>query len=218
MQLRADMGIQLPNSKGPSSLSGRIYASADSAGESRFRVDIFGFPSQIAASWFYREQHWTLLLHLKREIWEGEGGNLSIPELGRGDEALQLPDARELFGFLFGQPLVGFMDRDSLTPFWKSDTLQWSHQGIPWAARFDTTLGNCLEVFSSRLRIRYGHPKMMGNRVVPMQVAVEVEGRPTLSIQVSGLEEVKVWKTNPFVFSIPRTYQHRDQESAAEKP
>ena len=216
--MRADLEIQLRNFKGLSSLSGRIYASADSAGEFRFRLDIFGFPGQVAASWFYQEHHWTLLLHVKREVWEGEGGTFSIPETGQGEEALQLPEAQGLFGFLLGQPLAGFPDRDSLPPAWNGDTLHWSRHGTPWAARFDTTLGICREVFSPILRIKYGHPQSKGNRIVPKQVEVEVEGRPTLSIQVNGWEEVRVWKTNPFVFSIPKGYQRRDQKPAGEQP
>jgi hypothetical protein len=214
--LRADLGILILNPKGAPPLSGRLFASADSSGNVRFRLDIFGFPSLLAASWFQSANQWTLMLPQRREVWEGKGESMTLSGLGPESGDLTLPAAEGLFGFLFGHPLIGFDGRDSVAPTWSGDTLRWIHRGVGWAATYDTAHGICRQVFSPTLRVRYGRYRRQGNRAVPREVEIEMDGRPALSLRVNGLEDVTVWKRDPFAFSIPEGYQvhRRDPEGS----
>jgi hypothetical protein len=188
--LRVDVGIAL-SQKGALPFSARLYAEP----YRRYRLDAFGFPSRIAASYLWIEGRWTLQLYAKREIFQGRGDSVSLDVDGL---SLHLPDVHALLGPLWGDPLPGFRNRDSGTLARSGDTLRWSSRGINWLARFDSLTGLCLETHSSTLKFRYSHHQRQGARIVPRDIEVFLNGESVMELQVNQIDEHPVWKKDPF--------------------
>ncbi len=197
--LRVDLDL-VPRQKGAPPFSARLYAQPNH----RYRLDAFGFSFSVAASYLLAENHWTLLLNEKREAWEGEGHSLNLAAAG-----LHVPDMNAMLGFLWGNPLPGFQNRDDTALIWIGDTLHWSSGGIGWQALFDSRTGTCLEAHSSSIAFKYGHYRRFENRVTPGEVEVFTNGKPLLLLRVRAIDDHPVWKRDPFVLTIPEGYSRR---------
>jgi len=200
--LTVDLGISLQR-KGMAPFSARLYAKP----YLQYRLDAFGFSSEVAASYLWSEDHWTLLLNDRREVWEGAGDSLNMEGMG-----LHLPSVNALFGFLWGDPLPGFRSRDAGTLIWSGDTLRWKFQGVPWEARFDSVRGTCLEAESPSLTLRYRQYRRYGNRILPREVEASIPGEPQLLMKVNRLEDLPLWKKDPFVLKVPKEYERGSPE------
>jgi hypothetical protein len=173
----------------------------------QYRLDAYGFSSEVAASYLWSKGRWHLLLNDRREVWEGQGDSLNVQEMG-----LRLPNVNALFGFLWGDPLPGFRHRDAGSMAWSGDTLRWKFQGTPWEARFDSIRGVCLEASSSSLTLRYRRYRYYGSHILPREVEASEPGQPALLLKVDEIEELPLWKKDPFAMKTPEGYEHRSQE------
>ncbi|HAO98862.1 MAG TPA: hypothetical protein DCQ83_02325 [Fibrobacteres bacterium] len=200
--LRADLGIT-PRKKGAPSFGARFYARP----HQQYRMDALGLTS-IAASFLWDRGQWALVLHDKREVWTGKGDTLDVKDM-----PVRLPGVHALLGFLWGDPLPDFRDRDSGSGAWSGDTLHWSAHGTAWKAIFDPN-GLCLSVRSSSLEIAYRGHRKFGTRILPQDVEVFAKGESLLLLRVNGIEDVPSWSRNPFVLKIPEGYEHRSMDDS----
>jgi hypothetical protein len=202
--LRVDLEILPLATPGAFPVSARLYAQP----HRRYRLEVFGFASVIAASYLWQEGHWILLLHQKHAAFYGQGDSLII----EGQE-IRIPDVHALLGFLWGEPLPNFLDRDGEALDWRGDTLRWSAHGIAWWARFDPASGACLEAHSPSLGLKYGALRSFSKRALPEEVRVVKDGHAMLALRVRQVEDFPAWKMNPFVLKVPSGYMRHDQEA-----
>lgn len=207
--LQADLGIT-PRTSGAMPFSVRFYADLGDSGRfhadsaRRYRIDVFGFPSLIAASWLWKENAWILVRHDQRSIRRGTGAVLAQPGM-----PLNLPDVHAVLGFLWGAPLPGFPGTDSLTLSQTGGVVRWTYRGEPWEARFDTTTGLCREVSSSSINIRYRQQRLRGGFVVPDEAEIFLEGKSLLTLRVREWAGSPRWKKDPFELIVPAGYQEK---------
>jgi hypothetical protein len=196
---QADLGVQ-PRAPGSFPFSTRLYAEPSR----RYRLDVQGFPSLIAASWLWDEGQWVLVRHDKREVRKGSGAGLE-----QDGVPLRLPDVHAVLGFLWGAPLPGFPGRDSAAGARRDGSVRWTHAGEPWEARFDPVTGVCREARSPSLALRYASHRAHGKLAVPEEVEVFVGGESVLVLSVREWIVSPQWKKDPFSLSIPDSYEHR---------
>ena len=204
--LQADLGIT-PREPGLVPFTARLYAKPRRA----YRMDAFGFPSLLAASYLWKEGRWMWVRHDSRQVWEGSGNQLELE-----GSPLQLPDVHAVLGFLWGRPLPGFIERDSLLAPGPAGEIRWSYHGEVWQARIDKASGLCREVHSASLSMkyakygRYGGRKgeRHGKRVLPGEVEILVNGASVMVLSVRELKDDPFWKKNPFALLPPAGYEH----------
>ena len=209
--LSVDLSI-LPSRKGSTPFSARLYVRP----HRQYRLDAIGF-SSIAASYLWTGStgspqaggHWILLLNEKRESWEGEGDSLNLESA-----ALRIPDVHVVLGFLWGETLPGFHNRDDSVLAWSGDTLRWSSHGIHWVARFDASTGNCLQVSTSdgSLEFKYAKHQRFDASVLPGEVEVFVNGESMLLLHINRVETHPAWKRDPFALTVPASYKRLHPE------
>ncbi len=208
---QADLGVR-PHAPGSMPFTVRIYGEA--AGDEgsrdssrplrRYRLDAFGFPSSIVASWLWEDGRWLLLRHDRREALSGSGVALG------GDSPVRLPDVRAVLGFLSGEPLPGFPGDSSVRPRSGGDgTVRWRHEGEEWVARLDPETGIPRSARSSSLELRYSRHREREGHVVPGQVVVVTEGDSLLTLTVRDWKPRPEWKRDPFRLIVPAGY-HRE--------
>jgi hypothetical protein len=198
--LQADLGI-LPSASGSLPFSARLYAEPGR----RYRLDAFGFPSLVAASWLWEDDQWLLVRHDKREVRRGSG---PMPETA--GLPFRLPDLHAALGFLWGAPLPGFPGGDSAlsaASVGADGVVRWSHKGQAWEALVDSATGLCREVRSSTLGLRYKAHRAHDGLVIPEAVEIFAEGKSLLTLNVRDWMASPPWKKDPFVLRIPEGYE-----------
>jgi hypothetical protein len=192
--IQADLGVRA-NSAGAMPLTSRLYGEPSA----RYRLDVFGFFTPIAASWLWRDEAWTLVRHDTREVIQSTGNSIVL----EGATPLIVPDVHAVFGFLWGNPLPGYrgeaLETDSGGVFWTAG-------GIPWRGRFDQKTGLCLEASSAELTLKYGRHVMRRGVVIPGEVQVFLGTEKVLTIEVRDLVETPIWRKDPFTLIVPPGY------------
>ena len=195
--LQADVGIT-PRESGLFPFTTRVYAKPNHA----YRIDAFGFPSLIAASYLWIDGRWIWVRHDKKQVMEGVGNEFEIE-----DSPLRLPDVHAVLGFLWGRPLPGFTERDSLLAPGPAGEVRWVYRGEIWEALIDPKTGLCREVRSASLSIKYGLYERRGGKVLPGQAEIFIEGTSVMVLRLRELNEAPSWRKNPFLLSPPAGYQ-----------
>jgi hypothetical protein len=198
--LQADLGLQ-PQARGALPVSARLYANPGA----RYRLDIFGFPSLLAASWRWENGSWLLVRHDKRQVRTGSGALL-----GENGLPLDLPDVHATLGFLWGQPLPGFPD--SVTGF-SADSdgvVRWLHAGQKWEARIDPVTGICRQVRSPTFSIRFSLHRKHGGLVIAEQAEIFSGEESLLILRVRDWIGSPPWRKDPFVMATPDGYERVD--------
>jgi hypothetical protein len=195
--LQADVGIT-PRASGLIPFSTRLYAKPNHA----YRIDAFGFPPLIAASYLWTEGRWMWIRHDKKQVGEGTGNQLELE-----DSPLRLPDVHAVLGFLWGRALPGFLERDTLLAPGPAGEIRWIHQGETWEAHMDAATGLCREVRSAGLSIKYGLHERRGGRVIPGEAEIFADGVSIMVLRLRDLNESPKWRKNPFVLVPPPGYE-----------
>lgn len=221
--LQADLTVVAHNaeSRAPTiPLSSRLYAEPGH----RYRLDIFGLFTPVAASWAWEADAWRLVRHDTREVITGAGTSF-IP-LAASGRPLVIPDVHAVLGFLWGQPLPGFTAPVDAPPGSgagegtgdeegnagkegqdeEPGVVTWTQGGKPWRARFDPATGLCFEASSPDMTLRYGRYERQGARAVPREIEVWIEGARVLTLSVRARRENPAWARDPFVLTIPPGY------------
>ncbi len=157
---------------------------------------------------------WLLVRHDTREVVTGTGTSF-IP-LAASGKPVMIPDVHAVLGFLWGQPLPGFDGTSTTSPARGAGEggreggavheVRWVHGGRPWSARFDRATGLCLEASSPDMTVRYGRHARQGERVLPREADVWIDGARVLTLSVRTRRENPVWQRDPFVLTIPAGY------------
>lgn len=198
--LQVDLEV-LPQAPGLAPFSARLYAEP----LHRYRLDVFGFPSMLAASWLWERGGWTLVRHDRREVSHGTGAGLDLEGL-----PLRVPDLNAVLGFLWGAPLPGFQEAGVFSGTGNGgETLRWLHGGEEWTARFEPITGVCREAASPNLMLRYARHRARGNLVVAERTEIFVDGKLELILQVRSWTRAPSWKRDPFSLKIPESYEQR---------
>ena len=201
---QADLGV-LPHAPGSLPFSARLYGEtgADSASV-RYRLDAFGFPSAVVASWLWSDGRWTLVRHDRGEVITGEGSSLGVE-----DSPVQIPDVRVVLGVFAGEPLPGYPgvgkpEADA------GGLVRWRYQDETWEASIDPSTGLCREVRSASLTLSYARHHVRDGFVVPDAIEVVTRGGDTLlTLGVRDWKASPVWIKNPFDLVIPSGYKRR---------
>lgn len=201
--LQADLGLQ-PQARGALPFSTRLYAEPGV----RYRLDVFGFPSLLAASWLWQDETWLLVRHDKRQVLSGSG-----PLRAQADLPLELPDPHAALGFLWGNPLPGFPDSGAVPPGFTADStglVRWVYKDEPWEARIDPATGLCREVRSPRLTLRYAFHRKHAGLVVAEQAEIFSGGESLLVLKVRDWVASPPWKKDPFIMKVPEGYERSE--------
>lgn len=206
---QADLGV-LPRARGALPFSARLYgevrAAAVPRGDSsgpparRYRLDLFGFPSAIAASWLWSDGRWLLVRHDRREAISGEG-----PALDMEDPPVRIPDVPAVLGVLAGELLPGYPGAGA-TVAPDSGIVRWRVGNEDWEARIDPATGLCLEVKSPALALRYARPRLHGGIVIPEKIDILAGGDTLLSLTLRDWKASPTWKKDPFDLVAPPGY------------
>jgi hypothetical protein len=194
--IQADLSV-LPRARGAVPFSARLYAEPLHS----YRVDVFGFPSLLAASWLWQNDQWLLVRHDKREARTGSGATLAEEGL-----PLRLPNVHDALGFLWGAPLPGYPGRDSAMAD-GGGVVRWTHEGEAWEARFDPVTGLCREARSPGLRLRYALHGPHGGMIIPGEAEIFSGGESLLLLRVRDWVASPPWKKDPFVLPVPEGYE-----------
>lgn len=212
--LQVDLGLQ-PGARGSLPLSARLYAEppaessaaspASPASSGRYRLDVFGFPSQIAASWLWDKGEWILVRHDKREARAGKG---PLPE--QEGLPVRLSDVHEALGFLWGEPLPGFASADTAFSVGADGVVRWRRNGEPWEATLDSATGLCREARSPHLTLRYRRHHRQDDLVVAAETEVYAGEESLLVLRVRDWVASPPWKKDPFLLRVPEGYERRE--------
>jgi hypothetical protein len=194
--LQADLAIT-PREPGLVPFSVRLYARPNRA----YRIDAFGFPSVIAASYLWLDGRWMWIRHDNKQVWEGVGNEFQVE-----DSPLRLPDVHAVLGFLWGRSLPGFIEKDSLLAPGPAGEVRWMYHGALWEARMDPATGLCREVRSASLRMTYRSHERRSGRVVPLETEVFIDGASVMVMRIRELKDAPVWRRNPFMLAAPAGY------------
>ncbi len=194
--LQADVGIS-PREPGMLPFSARLYAKPNHA----YRIDAFGFPSLIAASYLWIDGRWIWIRHDKKQVMQGVGNEFEME-----DSPIRLPDVHAALGFLWGRALPGFTERDGLLAPGPAGEVRWVYRGETWEALIDPATGLTREVRSASLSMKYSHYERRGGRIVPGQAEIFMEGVSVMVLRLRELDQAPSWRKNPFLLSAPAGY------------
>jgi hypothetical protein len=204
---QADLGV-LPHAAGSLPFSARLYGEArpcsDSSGSlsRRYRLDVFGFPSAVVASWVWNDGSWLLVRHDRREAISGEGVSLGDP-----DSPVRIPDVPAVLGVLAGEPLPGYPG--SGQPVADGGIVRWSYQGETWQARIDPNTGLCRKAESPSLALLYARHHLHDGVVIPDEIRILADGDTLVSLSVRDWKAAPAWKRDPFLLVAPPGYERK---------
>src|SRR5690606_7237803 len=155
----------------------------------RYRLDIFGLFTPVAASWLWQNDAWLLVRHDTRPALTGTGSSSVLtPDAGA---PLSIPEPPAASGCLWGHGPPGFTGlaealagrgRVENLVIGDSGRVSWTQEGTPWTARFDPATGLCLEASSPQVTLRYArHARAPWGRVLPGEVQVFARGDKVLT-------------------------------------
>jgi hypothetical protein len=214
---QADLSVQ-PHAPGSLPFSARLYGETggavggehgadpgpDTAASYRYRLDAFGFPSAVVASWLWSGGRWTLVRHDRREVLSGEGF-----ALGTEDSPIRIPDVRVVLGVLAGESLPGYPGLDEPRVD-ENGTVRWRYGNETWEAKVDRNTGLCREARSASLALRYARHHVRDGIVIPDMIEVlSGEGDTVLSLEVRDWTAAPAWKKNPFDLVVPASYERK---------
>lgn len=195
--VQADLDVRV-EAPGTPPVGARFYAEPGR----RYRLDVAGFLTPVAATWFWRDGGWLLVRHDTREVVTGTGTSLVL----QGAAPLVIPDVHAILGFLWGAPLPGFSGRADSVAADGSGIVWWRSGGVSWTGRFDARTGLCREVSSEAVTMQYFRHGVRGGRVIPGEIRVFMAGEKVLTLEVRDLISDPVWKKDPLVLTIPAGY------------
>jgi len=201
--LQADLAVT-SREPGVPPFSARVYALPHRA----YRLDATGFASMTVASYLWKAGAWTWVRHDLRQVRTGQGDEIELE-----GTSMRLPDVHGLLGFLWGQTLPGFAQRDSLLPAGPQGEIRWISRGVTWEATLDPSTGLCREAHSDQWSIRYRRYQRFerpGRReavFVPQETEVFSDEESVLLLRVKDRTEMPFWRKNPFVLTPPAAYE-----------
>lgn len=215
-RLQVDLGVE-PAQPGSLPFTARLYAEPGH----RYRLDAYGFVPAIVASWQWEgmgedrvdtvgegggrsvrgagDGMWVFVRHDRREVRRGTGATLRVDGMPAA-----LPDVHAALGFLWGHPVPGFPA--VAPPVDPAGRVRWQRDGATWTADFDPATGLCRAVEGPGFRILYARHARRGDRVIPGEARLFVDGARVLTLHVRAWNANPVWPKDPFNLRVPETY------------
>lgn len=225
-------GLELTGFQGGRKTS--VSAALSAVPWKRYKLDLYGLPGMVAASFLWTDTGWTLVLYERDGYLQGYGDAVDLPGLGIGSAPVH-----DLFACLWGDffPGDGPAGRDGgaagpdsagmgapggakgfgetggsvLPGSWEKGeggTVAYEAGGFRWTATLDSRTGTVQEAVraDSAFRIVYLDYRLRNGRPVPGKVRVFAGSRPLLEIGVGPVEDNPAWKRNPFRIRIPEGF------------
>jgi hypothetical protein len=172
-----------------------------------YKLDLFGLPGMLVASFLWHAGEWTLVIHDQETYRTGKGERVALENLGIGPVSVH-----DLFSFLWGDFFPGLSDTAGLpVGFTRGNdgTLRYAAGGMNWVLALDPRTGLVREALreDSSLHIAYGDYRVMHGRPAPRRVQVSSRGRLLLEIRLKNLEDNPTLRRDPFLLKIPPAYR-----------
>lgn len=207
-----------------------------------YKLDLYGLPGMVAASFLWTREQWTLVLFDREEFSQGAGEHVEMGNLG-----LREVSVHDIFSFLWGDFAPGDAPRDAggdpdslkaeLPQDWRAlggGTFGYTGDGVRWRMRLDQQTGLAREAWreDSAFRIEFTDYRTVGsgavgsgdgahgsNRPLPGKVRLYRYRDPVLEIKVKSVEDNPHWRRNPFFIKVPKGFTGlrpaRDADDAA---
>lgn len=177
---------------------------------SRYKLDVYGLPGMVEASFLWADTGWALVLHGREGYLLGYGDTVALPGLGIGAAPVH-----DLFGFLWGDFFPGGGEGDAagrvVPAEWATvdkGRVRYRAGGHDWIVDLDPATGVVREAARSDSAFRVVHEKyrVRAGRPVPGRTRVFAGERPLLEIVVEDLEDRPAWSRDPFRLKIPKGF------------
>lgn len=174
----------------------------------RYKLDLFGLPGMVAASFYWLPETWTLALFDRSAYAEGAGEHVEFGNLGIHEVSVH-----DVFSALWGGFFPGLgAAAAGLPPAWRRvgvAGLQYSANGQTWTAELDPATGQVRSVCreDSAFRAEYLEYSLRAGRPVPTRIRIFSRTGPLLEIRVKSLEDNPHWRRNPFFLKVPAGFR-----------
>lgn len=211
--LRAELELMAFDGGRKSSVSGAFSCLP----RREYKLDLFGLPGMVAASFLWTPEKWTLVLFDRENFVEDTGEHVEFGTLGIHEVSVH-----DVFSFLWGDFFSGYTEGGSgvLPGEFQRDSLgvlQYHSRGQRWSAKLEAATGLVREVVreDSAFRIDYSEYKLLQGRPIPRKTRLYSRTGLVLEIKVKNVEDNPQWKRNPFFVKVPKDF-HR-LESGSQK-
>ena len=181
-----------------------------------YKLDIYGFPGTVAASFLWQNNAWTLVIYDRENFVKGEGEHVEFGNLGIHEVSIH-----NIFAFLWGDFFPGIASQNNLTlPITfkrvNANQLEYRTQGQSWKATLEASTGLVREVVreDSAFRIHYVDYKILSGRTVPNRVQIFSRSGLLLEIKVKSLQDRPHWSRDPFFIKVPKSFRALVHEAA----
>lgn len=181
-----------------------------------YKLDIYGFPGTVAASFLWQNNAWTLVIYDRENFVKGEGEHVEFGNLGIHEVSIH-----NIFAFLWGDFFPGIASQNNLTlPITfkrvNANQLEYTTQGQSWKATLEPRTGLVHEVVreDSAFRIHYVEYKILSGRTVPSKVEIYSRSGLLLEIKVKSLQDRPHWSRDPFFIKVPKSFRALVHEAA----
>jgi hypothetical protein len=181
----------------------------------KYKLDLYGLPGMVAASFLWLPERWTLVLFDKDAFAEDTGEHVEFGNLG-----IQEVSVHDVFAFIWGDFFPGFSDRgggmlpSEFVASGPSD-LKYTARGQHWKAQVEVGTGLVRGVVreDSAFRMEYLDYKVMASRPVPSKARLFNRTGLLLEIRVKNIEDNPHWRRNPFFIKVPKGFQKLEKAS-----
>ncbi len=182
---------------------------------SRYKLDLFGLPGMVAASFLWVENSWTLVMFDRETFAADTGEHVEFGNLG-----IREVSVHDVFAFLWGDFFPGYSggsgDGRGLTGDFQlkvGGLVSYTARGQRWTASLEKKTGLVVEVVreDSAFRIEYGDYKVMRGRPVPRRTRLYSRAGLLLEIRVKDVEDNPHWRRDPFYVKVPVGFQKLDR-------
>ncbi len=186
----------------------------------RYKLDLFGLPGMVAASFLWVENSWTLVMFDRETFAADTGEHVEFGNLG-----IREVSVHDVFAFLWGDFFPGFSGRGvgglsgdglGLTRDFQlkaGGLVSYAARGQRWTASLEEKNGLVVGVVreDSAFRIEYGDYKVMRGRPVPRRTRLYSRAGLLLEIRVKDVEDNPHWRRDPFYVKVPAGFQKLDR-------
>jgi hypothetical protein len=202
--LKASIDLSFATETESGSLSGTLF----SVPGERYRIELRGPLGISAASIFWKDSNWSIIIPSEELIWKGRGRDLPTPIPG-----LKSINIHQLVSTLWGDILgpgwedSGKENKDSLTHW------SWQKENIFYTATMNQKTGHIYnhsqQKQSERLDITLQDYQEHPPYVIPTEVTFAI-GRTSLTLEISQVNYKPSWKPRLWKLREPASFQTID--------
>ncbi len=187
----------------------------------QYKLDLFGLPGMVAASFLWVENSWTLVMFDRETFAVDTGEHVEFGNLG-----IREVSVHDVFAFLWGDFFPGYSKGAGdagnagggrgLTGDFQlkaGGLVSYTARGQRWTASLEEKTGLVVEVVreDSAFRIEYGDYRVLMGRPVPRKTRLFSRTGLLLEIRVKDVEDNPHWRRDPFYVKVPAGFQKLDR-------